>query len=139
VCVVVVLLQIFYPDLIDKTQAPSYRILPDPLSPDGTTSIIRFHAGPPYEVRGRRAVAGWGIVLTASARMDTGRGLSRCQPRVGAVAPARVPVHLRPRRPLAALPLRAVPVPQVEGRGRGRAHERAGHVQCKRRAARQPA
>ena len=44
-------LQIFYPDLIDKSQAPTYRLLRDPMSPDGATCIIRFHAGPPYEVR----------------------------------------------------------------------------------------
>ena len=48
--------QIFYPDLIDKTQAPSFKIMPDPASADASTCIIRFHAGPPYEVR--RA---WGL------------------------------------------------------------------------------
>ncbi|KAI8985131.1 mid region of cactin-domain-containing protein [Pilobolus umbonatus] len=38
---------IFYPDLIDKSKAPTYYIDRDPESPD--TVLIRFHAGPPYE------------------------------------------------------------------------------------------
>ncbi|ORX59652.1 hypothetical protein DM01DRAFT_1333118 [Hesseltinella vesiculosa] len=38
---------IFYPDLIDKAKAPTYRIEKDPESPD--TVLIRFLAGPPYE------------------------------------------------------------------------------------------
>lgn len=38
---------IFYPDLIDKTQAPQYFISKDPQSED--TVMLRFHAGPPYE------------------------------------------------------------------------------------------
>lgn len=39
---------IFYPDLIDPSQAPRYRLEPDP---DGNPDfcIIRFMAGPPYE------------------------------------------------------------------------------------------
>ncbi|KAI8374525.1 mid region of cactin-domain-containing protein [Radiomyces spectabilis] len=38
---------IFYPDLIDKSVAPTYYIEKDPESPE--TVLIRFHAGPPYE------------------------------------------------------------------------------------------
>nr|KAJ3420997.1 hypothetical protein HK105_004747 [Polyrhizophydium stewartii] len=38
---------IFYPDLIDKSKAPTYKIEKDPASDE--TAIIRFHAGPPYE------------------------------------------------------------------------------------------
>lgn len=38
---------IFYPDLVDKTKAPTYTIEKDGSS--GETCIIRFHAGPPYE------------------------------------------------------------------------------------------
>ncbi|KAH9735289.1 Cactin [Citrus sinensis] len=38
---------IFYPDLVDKTKAPSYTIEKD--GSNGETCIIRFHAGPPYE------------------------------------------------------------------------------------------
>ncbi|KAJ1966908.1 hypothetical protein IWQ62_002172 [Dispira parvispora] len=38
---------IFYPDLIDKTVAPTYKIEPDPDSDE--TVILRFSAGPPYE------------------------------------------------------------------------------------------
>jgi hypothetical protein len=38
---------IFYPDLVDKTQAPTYTIEKD--GSNGETCIIRFHAGPPYE------------------------------------------------------------------------------------------
>ena len=39
---------IFYPDLIDKSTAPSYSIMPDG-SKHGETCILRIHAGPPYE------------------------------------------------------------------------------------------
>ncbi|KAJ2747900.1 hypothetical protein GGI19_006309, partial [Coemansia pectinata] len=38
---------IFYPDLIDKSSAPTYRIENDPMDED--TVILRFIAGPPYE------------------------------------------------------------------------------------------
>ncbi|KAJ1930016.1 hypothetical protein IWQ60_000680 [Tieghemiomyces parasiticus] len=38
---------IFYPDLIDKTVAPSYVVDKDPTSDE--TVILRFSAGPPYE------------------------------------------------------------------------------------------
>ncbi len=40
---------IFYPDLIDPGKAPIYKIEADPESDDGSTCIIRFSAGPPYE------------------------------------------------------------------------------------------
>ncbi|KAI9122246.1 hypothetical protein K1719_006935 [Acacia pycnantha] len=38
---------IFYPDLVDKTKAPTYTFEKD--GSNGETCIIRFHAGPPYE------------------------------------------------------------------------------------------
>ncbi|KAF9596740.1 hypothetical protein IFM89_012939 [Coptis chinensis] len=38
---------IFYPDLVDKTKAPEFKIEKD--GSNGETCIIRFHAGPPYE------------------------------------------------------------------------------------------
>ena len=38
---------IFYPDLIDKTVAPTYKIIKEPGDPD--TVLLRFSAGPPYE------------------------------------------------------------------------------------------
>ncbi|XP_031481104.1 cactin isoform X2 [Nymphaea colorata] len=38
---------IFYPDLVDKTKAPEYKIEKD--DSNGETCLIRFHAGPPYE------------------------------------------------------------------------------------------
>ncbi|KAI9496606.1 mid region of cactin-domain-containing protein [Zychaea mexicana] len=38
---------IFYPDLINKSAAPTYYIEKDPESPE--TVLIRFKAGPPYE------------------------------------------------------------------------------------------
>ncbi|CAA0840031.1 Cactin [Striga hermonthica] len=38
---------IFYPDLVDKSKAPTYTIEKDGDSSE--TCIIRFHAGPPYE------------------------------------------------------------------------------------------
>jgi len=40
---------IFYPDLIDPSKAPTYSVEHDPTSPDGGTCVIRFSAGPPYE------------------------------------------------------------------------------------------
>ena len=39
---------LFYPDLIDKTKAPTYAIAPDG-SRHGETCILRVSAGPPYE------------------------------------------------------------------------------------------
>ena len=39
---------IFYPDLIDRTQAPTYSLLPDP-SGATDTCILRFRGGAPYE------------------------------------------------------------------------------------------
>lgn len=41
---------IFYPDLIDKQKAPTYHVDRDPTSADGSTCLLRFRAGPPYEV-----------------------------------------------------------------------------------------
>ncbi|KAJ2786639.1 hypothetical protein GGI15_001354 [Coemansia interrupta] len=38
---------IFYPDLIDKSVAPTYRVEGDPADED--TVVLRFMAGPPYE------------------------------------------------------------------------------------------
>jgi hypothetical protein len=40
---------IFYPELIDKSNTPQYFVERDPNNFDGSTCIIRFHAGPPYE------------------------------------------------------------------------------------------
>ena len=39
---------IFYPDLIDTTKAPSYKIEPDG-SPNAETCLLKITAGPPYE------------------------------------------------------------------------------------------
>ncbi|KAJ1733638.1 hypothetical protein LPJ72_002764 [Coemansia sp. Benny D160-2] len=39
---------IFYPDLIDKAAAPTYRVESDPAGGDDTV-VLRFVAGPPYE------------------------------------------------------------------------------------------
>jgi hypothetical protein len=39
---------IFYPDLIDRTQTPTYSLLPDP-SGAKDTCLLRFRGGPPYE------------------------------------------------------------------------------------------
>ncbi|KAJ7283904.1 mid region of cactin-domain-containing protein [Mycena rebaudengoi] len=38
---------IFYPDLIDKTKAPTYKIVKEPGNDD--TVLLHFSAGPPYE------------------------------------------------------------------------------------------
>ncbi|KAF9346985.1 hypothetical protein BGX26_001495 [Mortierella sp. AD094] len=38
---------LFYPDLIDKSQAPTYEIIKEPGTTD--TVLIKFKAGPPYE------------------------------------------------------------------------------------------
>ncbi|KAJ3316293.1 hypothetical protein HDU93_004466, partial [Gonapodya sp. JEL0774] len=46
---------IFYPDLIDKSKAPTYKLVKDPSNPD--TVILRFTAGPPYEDIAFRIVA----------------------------------------------------------------------------------
>jgi hypothetical protein len=40
---------VFYPDLIDPSKAPGYRVERDPNSEDGSTCLLRFSAGPPYE------------------------------------------------------------------------------------------
>jgi hypothetical protein len=40
---------IFYPDLIDKNTVPQYFVDKNPDDICGSTCIIRFHAGPPYE------------------------------------------------------------------------------------------
>ena len=39
---------VFYPDLIDRTQTPTYQLLPDP-SGEKDTCLIKFKGGPPYE------------------------------------------------------------------------------------------
>ena len=38
---------IFYPDLIDKSKAPTYKIVKEPGNDE--TVILQFSAGPPYE------------------------------------------------------------------------------------------
>ena len=38
---------IFYPDLIDKTKTPTYKIIKDQGYPE--TVVLKFSAGPPYE------------------------------------------------------------------------------------------
>ncbi|KAG0348820.1 hypothetical protein BG004_004079 [Podila humilis] len=38
---------LFYPDLIDKSQAPTYEIIKEPGTED--TVLIKFKSGPPYE------------------------------------------------------------------------------------------
>ena len=38
---------IFYPDLIDKSKAPTYKIVKEPGNDD--TVLLHFSAGPPYE------------------------------------------------------------------------------------------
>ena len=40
--------QIFYPDLIDKRNTPEYFLTPS--SENEEFGVLRFHAGPPYEV-----------------------------------------------------------------------------------------
>ena len=41
---------VFYPDLIDKNTAPTYRVEPDPSAgPQAETCLLRVSAGPPYE------------------------------------------------------------------------------------------
>jgi len=40
---------IFFPDLIDPSTAPKYSLEKDPESSDGSTCLIRFSGGPPYE------------------------------------------------------------------------------------------
>ena len=40
---------IFYPDLIDPSATPTFRVEPDPRAQDRETVLLRFSAGPPYE------------------------------------------------------------------------------------------
>ncbi|GMH38404.1 hypothetical protein BSKO_06288 [Bryopsis sp. KO-2023] len=40
---------IFYPDLMDKKEPPTYSVEMDNSSKDGSTCLLRFKAGPPYE------------------------------------------------------------------------------------------
>ena len=41
---------IFYSDLIEKAEAPTYALDKDPHADEhGSTCLLRFHAGPPYE------------------------------------------------------------------------------------------
>lgn len=47
---------VFYPDLIDKSKAPTYKVVPDG-SKHGETALLVFHAGPPYEVRTARGTS----------------------------------------------------------------------------------
>lgn len=43
---------VFYPDLIDRKIAPEFAIEKDAEADEfGSTCVLRFHAGPPYEVR----------------------------------------------------------------------------------------
>lgn len=42
---------VFYPDLIDRKVAPEFTVEKDPQADEfGSTCVLRFHAGPPYEV-----------------------------------------------------------------------------------------
>lgn len=47
-------INLFYPDLIDKTKAPTYKIIKEPGNDE--TVILLFQAGPPYEDIGFRIV-----------------------------------------------------------------------------------
>lgn len=40
---------LFFPDLINKAVAPTYQMMPDPECKDGSTKLIVFSAGAPYE------------------------------------------------------------------------------------------
>ena len=40
---------VFYPDLIDKSVAPTYTITPEAGAKWAETAILTFKAGPPYE------------------------------------------------------------------------------------------
>ncbi|CEH19441.1 Cactin [Ceraceosorus bombacis] len=65
---------IFYPDLIDKSKAPTYRIRKDPNDPD--TAIIIFIAGPPYEDIAFRIVnKPWNLAHRRGFRASFDRGI----------------------------------------------------------------
>lgn len=122
---------IFYPDLIDKAKAPAYEIVPDG-SPHGETCVLRFLAGPPYEVRaGSSESCVFGIGPARAEQPVPGRELPlsgvlpallraaghRLQDRVQAVgvrAQARIPVQLRERDSAPVLQLREAALPPVE-------------------------
>ncbi len=42
--------------MINKNDTPTYQIVKDPESPDESTCIIKFKAGPPYEDIGFRVI-----------------------------------------------------------------------------------
>lgn len=66
---------IFYPDLLDPMQAPTYRVQPDPEG-DGETVLLRFSAGPPYEDVAFRIVnRDWDFSFKRGFRCSFDRGV----------------------------------------------------------------
>ncbi|WFD19384.1 hypothetical protein MCAP1_001614 [Malassezia caprae] len=66
---------IFYPDLLDPMQAPTYRVLPDPEG-EGETVLLRFSAGPPYEDVAFRIVnRDWDFSFKRGFRCSFDRGV----------------------------------------------------------------
>merc|ERR1712224_67793 len=69
-------LNIFYPDLIDKSKTPRYYIEKDPESNNDSTCIIRFHGGKPYEDIGFKIVnKEWGTTPTKGFRCVFEKGV----------------------------------------------------------------
>lgn len=66
---------VFYPDLIDPMQAPTYRVQPDPEG-NGETVLLRFSAGPPYEDVAFRIVnRDWDFSFKRGFRCSFDRGV----------------------------------------------------------------
>jgi len=66
---------VFYPDLLDPMQAPTYRVQPDPEG-EGDTVLLRFSAGPPYEDVAFRIVnRDWDFSFKRGFRCSFDRGV----------------------------------------------------------------
>ena len=68
---------VFYPDLIDPSIAPTYRVEPDPAAgPQKETVLLRFSAGPPYaDVVFRLLNREWDTGRKAGSRSVFERGI----------------------------------------------------------------
>lgn len=70
---------LFYPDLLDPLKAPTYRLQEDPEG-DGSTVLLRFSAGPPYEDIAFRIVKrDWEYSYKRGFRSSFDRGVLQLQ------------------------------------------------------------
>ena len=89
---------IFYPDLVDKTKAPTYTIEKDGNSSE--TCIIRFHAGPPYEDIVSLLIYNWlswhliYLYFNHIISFNSFIGIPNCKQRMGILSQEGVQVHI---------------------------------------------